>query len=175
MNQLDLDDLSRGNVEFVPTPLGELLRQAGVVCLETHRHPQSVELKVNGKDEHFYSITWSSITDDDRRFWNDVDRATEQGACCVALLLAKHQTGLAVIESSRKGAGIDYWLGEESETTLQRKARLEVSGILNGNETTVRNRLRQKLRQTERSDDTGLPVCVIVVEFSKPVAEVCKK
>ena len=117
MNQLDLDDLSRGNVEFVPTPLGELLRQAGVLCLETHRHPQGVELKVNGKDEHFYSITWSSITDDDRRFRNDFDRATEQGACCVALLLAKHQTGLAVIESSRKGAGTDYWLGEESETT----------------------------------------------------------
>ena len=77
---------------------------------------------------------------------------------------------------SRKGTGFDYWLGSGSDTLgFQDTARLEVSGIRQGNALAVRTRIREKLRRTDRSDDTLLPAYVIVVEFGTPLAEFAEK
>ena len=40
---------------------------------------------------------------------------------------------------------------------------------------TVRNRVQSKMRQTESSDFTSLPVYVIIVEFSEPYASMALK
>ncbi len=55
---------------------------------------------------------------------------------------------------------------------FQNKARLEISGIRHGNQNSVKTRVREKLKQTEISDETELPAYVVVVEFGLPVAEV---
>lgn len=55
---------------------------------------------------------------------------------------------------------------------FQNKARLEVSGIRNGDQKIIKARVREKLTQTEVSDKTRLPAYVVVVEFGRPVAEV---
>ena len=90
-------------------------------------------------------------------------------------MLAEQELGYAVIECSRRGTGFDYWLGAASAGTFQRKARLEVSGIRQGNDRVVRTRVWQKLQQTDRSDAVQLPAYVIVVEFGRPLAEVQEK
>ena len=107
-----------------------------------------------------------------------MQEATEFGATAVAVLLAKRETGYVVIERAMKGTGIDYWMGDDSEgPPFQRKARLEISGILHatGNRGAVMRavaaRVRQKLGQTGRFGNL-LPAYVAVVEFGMPLAEV---
>ncbi len=55
------------------------------------------------------------------------------------------------------------------------RVRMEVSGILNGDDGLVMKRVREKIRQTDPSDYLGLPAYVIVVEFGRPLAEVREK
>jgi hypothetical protein len=51
------------------------------------------------------------------------------------------------------------------------KIRLEVSGILKSDDQSVRYRTNQKLRQT-KVPNLDFPAMVIVVEFSKPQAQI---
>ena len=113
-----------------------------------------------------------------RRAYEDLERATELGAYGVAILLVKDQTGLTAIRQSRKGTGFDYWLGPDGaddQLVFQNAARLEVSGILSGTDSQFLTRVKQKLKQTEASDNSGLPAYACVVEFSRPQAEVATK
>jgi hypothetical protein len=70
--------------------------------------------------------------------------------------------------------GFDYWMGDESAIPFQSKARLEISGIRRGDDSDIKARVRQKLKQTNQSDGL-LPAYVIVVEFGSPLAEVRRK
>lgn len=168
---LDLNDLGQGLPAITPD-FGMGLAQAGGVCLESQNHEQGVQLSVQGYSNNSYSLTWPAINDQTRRCWNDPKEATEFGAMGIAVLLAQKEIGYTVIERSRIGTGFDYWLGEESN--LFQKARLEISGILRGSNRDVKARIKQKLKQTNRSDGS-LPAYVIVVEFGHPLAEVQKK
>jgi hypothetical protein len=58
---------------------------------------------------------------------------------------------------------------------FQYKARLEVSGIRFGDDAAVKSRIGQKLRQTRRSDFLRLPAYVVVVLFSRPLAQVVER
>ena len=51
---------------------------------------------------------------------------------------------------------------------------MEVSGIYNG-QNKVDARVKQKLKQTNQSNSTGLPTYVSVVEFSEPSVTFVKK
>ena len=144
--------------------------------MESRGHVQGVRLSVRGLRNSNYFLDRPPISDQSRRAWNDPDEATENGAAGVAALLAIWETGYTIIERSSKGTGVDYRLGDGSDMSVfERKARLEVSGIRDGNDRDVRVRVRRKLNQTDPSDSSGLPVYVIVVEFGRPMAEVREK
>jgi hypothetical protein len=84
------------------------------------------------------------------------------------LLLVLAMTDLTVVKRSVKGTGFDYWLGKkeaDEEDNFQECVRLEISGILSGDNSTIKKRVLDKLRQTQRSDHLGLPALVIVTEF----------
>ena len=81
---------------------------------------------------------------------------------------------MSALLQTRKGPGFDYWIGETTEN-LENASRLGVSGILNGDDTEIKKRVRGKKRQTERSDETGLPAYVCVVEFSRPESHFVKR
>ena len=53
---------------------------------------------------------------------------------------------------------------------FQNSARMEVSGIRQGDTKEVDARVKRKIKQAEQSKDTQLPVVVIVVEFGAPAA-----
>ena len=171
---LNLNDLANG-LPAITQAFGQALAEAGGVCLESQGHEQGVELRVRGYREKSYPLAWPPITDQIRRCYSDPEVATEHGAVGVAILLAKKEIGYAAIERSRKGTGFDYWMGDESTLPFQNRARLEISGIRQGNERAIKARVSQKLRQTDQSDDERLPAYVIVVEFGTPLAEVRKK
>lgn len=171
---LDLNDLGNGKIPAITSAWGMAMAEAAGVCLESQNHTRGVKLQVIGDLMGFDILNWPAITDQTRRAWYDLQEATEYGATAIAVLLSKNELGYSVIQRSRKGTGFDYWMGDSDKNPLQRKARLEISGILRsrGNVAReVRARVIQKLQQAERPGSTS-PVYVIVVEFGSPIAEV---
>lgn len=174
---LDLRDLEQG-IPALTEALGRVHAEAAAICLEDRSHRETVQLIVRKVDDGQFFLRWPDITDVMRRAYNDLELATELGAYGVAILLVRDLTGLTVIRQSRKGTGFDYWLGKDDEANtlaFQDTARLEVSGILSGTESQFTTRLKQKLKQTEASDETRLPAYAVVVEFGRPQAEVAKR
>jgi hypothetical protein len=174
---LDLRQLESG-IPALTEALGRVHAEAAAVCLENQGHEEPVRLAVRKIDRPQYDLRWPAITETIRRAYEDLERATELGAYGVAILLVKDQTGLTAIRQSKKGTGFDYWLGPnraDDQLPFQDAARLEVSGILSGTDAQFLTRMKQKLKQTEASDSSGLPAYACVVEFSRPQAEVAKQ
>lgn len=173
---LSLATLAEG-LPALTSVLGGVLAEAASVCLENQGHEVTCRLQTRqetGIQE--FLMERVGITIQMRLAYNDLPEATELGACGVAILVARAVTGYTVIERCAKGTGFDYWLGTAtaSEGTLEpleRKARLEVSGILHGDEATIEGRAREKIQQTRRSAGE-LPAYAIIVEFSRPLAYV---
>jgi len=167
---LKLDDLAKGDLPGVSPRIGAALAEACAVCLDNQRHQNGVALSVTGAVDKSYSLQWQQITNQQRRAHFDLQDATEMGAYSIAILLAVDLTNYTVIQRSRKGTGFDYWLGYKNDPVFQNAARLEVSGILNGNAGDINARVKQKREQVKRSDATGLPAYIVVVEFSAPTS-----
>jgi hypothetical protein len=174
IRELVISELEKG-MPGIPPECGKYLAQAASICLEDQEHTSGVELDVDGDFSEGFRLIWNATTDQMHRFWADPEVATEQGAYGIAALLISHFTGLTICERSRKGTGIDFWLGSDGDFLFQKKARLEVSGIRRGGEAEIRARLRQKKEQTRRSNGTALPAYVIIVEFGEPLSTVVKR
>ena len=152
-----------------------MLAQAAAVCLAHQAHTSAVRLEVDGTFRATFSLSWSEdITEAKRRFWNDLEETTQQGAYAVAILLIRALTGYTIIERSRKGTGFDWWLGTD-DNLFQGKARLEVSGILCGTTRRINGRIKARLGQTRQSDNLALTAYVIVVEFGTPRAKAVRR
>jgi hypothetical protein len=153
---------------------GTACAEAGSVCFEEQGHRCGVALKVGGSYATSHRVYWAGVHEQARPCWSDLQVAVEHGAYGIAFLLIRELTDFTVIERARKGPGFDYWLGHD-DGMFQRKARLEVSGIQNGSEGEVNYRAKQKLKQTEPSDNQGFPAYIIVVEFNQPISKVVIK
>src|SRR5437870_11898799 len=98
---LTLDGLVHG-FPHIPSEGGAMMAQAAVVCLDHEAHRSSVRLVVDGAFTATFSLAWSEgVTEAKRRFWNDLEEATQQGAYAVAILLICALTGYPVIEMAR--------------------------------------------------------------------------
>ena len=173
---LDLNDLASGDIPAITPILGAMMAEAASVCLESQGHIASnTVLVTSGYVSKNYSLIWNPTTPQALRAYRNENRTTEHGAEGVATLIAHTELEHTVIEASRIGTGFDWWLGEENDETFQRKGRLEVSGIRRGSDRDIDARVSEKLAQTSRSDDAGLPAYVIVVEFGRPAAKVVEK
>ena len=172
---LDLFTLSAG-CTGITTAWGESLAQAAGVCLEAQGHVSPRPFSVDGSVTHLHLVTWPVIDDQTRRCWNDLDEAAEHGAYGITALLVAEHTPFEVVERSRKGTGFDYWLGPKGDSgfLFQRAARLEVSGIGRGDNSTINSRVKQKIKQTEPTDGM-LPAYVVVVEYGAPLARIADK
>ena len=173
---LDLNNLGNSSIPGVTPALGNALAEAAAICLADQGHQPGGRLAVRGIVNRIYTLNWQPAAEQAHRIWQ-YNRATEWGAEGIAVLLAESETPYTVIEAGIQLTGIDYWLGDASDTMFQRKARLEVSGIRQRSDgmvsdSVIAQRVNDKLRQTNQSDDTQLPAYVIVVEFGRPVAEV---
>ncbi|WP_438038256.1 hypothetical protein [Sorangium sp. So ce128] len=171
-------DLAKGMFGLTPAT-GERLAECGAVCLSEEGHETGVTLRLAGPFECAFTVHWQFVTDQMRRTYDDPDEATEEGACCIAILIMRQVLcDHEVVRRSRKPTGFDYWLGTEDPKQpllFNDMARLEVSGIRTGTPTLVRARTKQKLKQTEQSDNTKLPAYVVIVEFGLPVANLAKR
>ena len=191
-NGLDLRELAAADFPGITREKGAELAQAAAVCLQSQGHEPGVTLVVRGHFANAYALAWPPVSPQARRTWNDPAETTEDGAVGLAALLAWREIGWPVILRSWKGSGFDYWLGDRNagqvspteraataalrsllrDDSLIVRGRLEVSGIREGGDAAVRQRVRDKLRQIRQGDAWPLPGFVLVVEFSRPLAEV---
>lgn len=189
---LDLRELVTDDIPGVDRPKGNDLARAAAVCLESQKHGPGVQMSIRGASSKVHSVDWAISSPQNRRTRSDLQEATEDGAAGIAILLAIREIGHTVILRSRKTTGIDYWLGDNDTTSISAaekrmteelqvlleddelivRGRMEVSGILNGDDGEVLSRSTAKLNQTARSASSELPAYVIVVEFGRPLAEV---
>lgn len=170
-----LDELENG-LPGVSKAWGKFLCEASSLCLSLKNHASGVEMQIKGDAETRFQVFWNNeITGQTRRAWNDTQELTEYGAAGIAILLIQEMTDFVVIRRGVKGEGIDYWLGYKTDKEpFQDAARLEVSGIFEGNEAKIKARLKQKKAQTFPTDK-DYPAYIVIVEFSEPVSHLEKK
>ena len=104
----------------------------------------------------------------------------EFGAYALAFLIVSEHSEYNVIEQAVIGTDFDFWLGHDSSHPHYDphnflKARLEVSGILKGENTLINRRLNRKIRQVSISDKLNIPAIIIICEFSKPISVIFVK
>ncbi len=170
---LDLNTLKEG-LPSVTSEFGTCCAQAATICLEDQGHPLITDLIIRGNLSENCKLIRLEVTNQMQLCWNDEQVTTEHGAYGVAFLIIRDLTEFTIIERARKGPGFDYWLGYEDELPFQNKAKLEVSGIRNGVESDIKIRVKQKKKQTEKAGKS-LPIYIIVVEFSRPIAQMEQK
>lgn len=171
MMVIDVTNIRQGLPGISPVSAAHLY-EAFEVVMHRSGHPQLVDLNIVGITNESIGLSWSDGYDEQKaRTYADIQYATEHGAVCLSVMLTKALTPYTVIERSRRGTGIDYWLGDAESLLFQRKARLEVSGIFKGDETELSRRYAQKALQTSLSDSAGIPAYISVVEFSTPKAQ----
>jgi len=133
-----------------------------------------VPISVKGTYKRHFTLQWPPCTPQLRATYNDLQDATCNGAYGIAIVTALKVTGLKVLLQSWKGTGFDYWLGKRVDDLFDNATRLEVSGILHGDDSVIGSRIKTKMKQTTRSAGTGLPALACVIEFSRPEAHLVK-
>ena len=174
-SQLSLTRLADGHCPCITKAQGRHLAEAASVCIENRQHPSSKLLKVIGDLEAIFLLSRLRVTDQMVRALADLTVATADGAVAIAICIVEELTEYQAVFRSAIGTGHDYWLADKANDDMKFSARLECSGTLQGGEQERKRRVREKLKQTERSDATGIPAIVVVVDFSDLVAQVAKK
>jgi len=150
----------------VTKALGEVYAEAASVCLSRH-HESPVDVDAEYRQEESECLMqWEApSTAVLRAHANDID-ATEQGAYAVSFAAIEALAGLVAVRRAETLTGADYYVAPlgAGVDDLEACLRLEVSGVNAGDESAVRTRLRQKLRQTEKGR-SNLPALAAVVGF----------
>jgi hypothetical protein len=169
VKSLNLRSLGDG-IPVIPIEAIGFYQQNCMICFDSQQHRSGVTLTVHHKasSDTFFQVLWDGdVTDDLRRAYRDLVKATEIAACAIALLIIRENTDFSAFEQAARGTTIDYYLcyKKSDELIFNYAARLEVSGILKEDASnTVGNRLKEKLKRLK----PGLPCFIIVVEFSAP-------
>lgn len=167
---LDLSEITYGYYGLTEV-YGAHLLEACIATLWLHNHRTHHKFTITGAFPRTFKIVYpeEKKTTQLANSWKDKKLATEKGAECIGILLALKLTKYEVIERAVQTTGIDFWIGNPDEGLLfQKKARLEVSGIFEGNDADIDSRFNNKIRQTEQSNDSLLPAYISVTEFSAP-------
>lgn len=171
---LDLRILAEGMRGLTPTA-GAYLAEAAAVCLDDQGHPIRCILTVTGSFDARFHLDRQSIDEQDRSTHWDTDRATENGACGVGILVVSQLTHLEVLRQSRKGTGFDYYLVPRGTFLFRNRTRLEVTGIRNDGMAEVQRRVAARKARFEHFGDQGIPdALIVVIEFGRPVAHVVR-
>ncbi len=170
-----IEDITNGFIPGITEAKAQYLSECAVSCLERQGHSSGIHMTCGGLVNTSEVIEWSiPFNDQLRRSTDDLQEATEHGAECISVLFVIEHTPYTVVRRSKKKTGFDYWLGKKEDPLFQDAARLEISGILD-NDKIIESRKKQKIKQTDQSDDTALPAYVSIVEFGTPAIELEKK
>jgi len=149
---------------------GASLGEAAAVCLESQHHQAGVIMQLERRADTSIEVHWRSLPPNAYRCHTG-DRATEDGACGIAILLAWELTGQVVLFRSERKEGCDYWLGPANyprHNGLKGMSRIEVSGI-RGVSANFWSRYEVKRRQINALQHPSEKY-ISIVEFGTPRA-----
>jgi hypothetical protein len=146
-----------------------MIAEACAICLEEQTHMPGVVMEIQGLMDAETCVHWKSLSLGIADTYADAEVATEHGAIAIALLTVRVATDYNVVRRSMKGTGFDYWLSRAGAPPYRHDARLEISGLRAAGVRRLQARIRQKARQTDRSEGV-LPAFIAVVEFSHPLS-----
>lgn len=175
---LALEDLKRG-YPGLDKDTGGSHRIAAMVCLDSQKHVSGVncEMKSLKETTSMLRLSWNeAVTQQMKNTWYDRREASEMGAAGLAILVILAFTEYTVLRRMDidEKTGMDYWLsknanvGNLTENFLKGDARLEVAGRRSASTGTIRDIVQSKLKRSTKSDETGTPAYVIVMDFSRP-------
>jgi hypothetical protein len=171
------DSLKEGKLG-ISAAYGSFLAEAAAFCLYKHQHCSPGRLLLSGDVPALTTLQWKDVGAELEATWADLKEAAEYGAYGIAIVICVQVTNFHRVErSAQVGTGIDIWLTNNTDDRgiFQRSARLEVSGILRGDNRAIATRLNQKVAQTQCSDNTKLPAYVVIVEFGSPEARMIRR
>lgn len=142
---------------------------AASVCIE-RRHDSDMFIPLDARHTHeererALSIRWTRPTEDQLRTHDNDEDAARDGAYATAFLVAPETLGLRVIARRRAKDGAD-WIAEVIDAAPTRRVLVEVSGLIEGDETTnpAKKRLGVKVKQL-RDGKSGWEAIAFVVDF----------
>ena len=169
-------------INRLPPGKAAMYMEACVWCLSKNDHQNGVEFELQYRNKNYsYPVYWidEAIDFQEINSFYNLDDTVSFGAEAIAMFFCITHTEFNDLERSTKKTGIDYWLSHEKSNPnlpFQNSGRLEVSGILKETETnTVAKRIKEKIKQSEQSDKTTLPVYIVVVAFDRPYAKMVLK
>jgi len=165
-NLLPFHDLSERHPGLTPA-VAKDYAEAARVCLDRHHaSPILVEID-NGGSRSEVIVHWSETTDRERAARANAIDTTEAGAYGIALGAVELARGMVAVRRAETGTGADYYMAPLGAAVddLENCLRLEVSGVDNGDERSVRQRLVQKRAQA-RAGTSNLPALAAVVGFA---------
>src|SRR4051794_21278410 len=122
-------ELAAGNLG-ISARSGAALAESAEFCLHHNHHAEPVQLKLSGDIAGRGCLEWAAPEAiSASRTYGDLKRATEDGACAVAIVVVTQTERIPAVMKASQGTGFDYWLTSNDDTNLF-LARLEVSGIL---------------------------------------------
>jgi len=150
---------------------GASLGEAAAVCLESQQHQTGVSLRLELPALTPATLHWRPLPSA-AFHCHTGDKATEDGACGVAILLVRALTAQVVLFRSERKEGCDYWLGPPDfprQSGLKGMSRIEVSGIRRGDASNFKTRHVNKRKQVSTLDHPS-DKYVSIVEFGTPMA-----
>ena len=170
------------NLVRLPSGKASMYVEACVWCMDQNDHQNGIELDlIINKKTYVYPIYWPEDNIEIEKIRNhyNIDDALPFGTEAIAFFVCITHTEYDDLQRSIRKTGIDYWLGYKNadpNLPFQDSGRLEISGILKENDkNTVEHRVKEKLKQSSQSDNTTLPVYVVVVAFDRPYAKLVVK
>ena len=146
--------------------IAENLTEGARVCFDRHHKPP-VEFQISNSGEPTEAVVEWEVTDErTRRAWaNEID-TTEAGAYACTLAAVELSKGFVAVRRAETKTGADYYMAPVGAPIedLENCIRLEVSGVDQGNATTVAHRLKEKLAQAA-AGASNLPAMAGVVGF----------
>jgi len=132
-------------------------------------------LQVTGSYADRFLVIRNEVTDQIRASHGDTERATENGAYGVSILVVANLTKLEVIRQSRRGNGFDYALAPIGSFLFREVVRLEITGVRHGDGAEIARRVKERRVRFKKFYGPAIPPAIIVViEFSQPTAHIVK-
>jgi hypothetical protein len=166
---LPLNDMAERHPGLT-SAIAENYLEAARVCFDRHHtSPETFTLTIdnNGK---IITVQWEFTDERCQKAWANKDDATRDGAyiCALAAIELMEERWVAV-HRAQTGTGADYYIAPSGQNLenfedFENWFRLEVSGTDQGNESDIKRRLEQKVRQAQNGK-SNVPALAAVVGF----------
>jgi hypothetical protein len=143
-------------------PVCEYLAEAASVCLSRH-HAPPLTLRVHYGAVAGWAVSWEQPDHRQLAAHRNVNDATENGACAVAIAVLEATLNLFTISRADTLTGADYFVAADRDCPdLEGAHRLEVSGTDLGTVTQLKHRLKRKIAQLKAAcgDDEAFATVV---------------